>query len=92
MTDTKPDDHSEAPPDGAGEPKPEKRTVILGNGDQHVTVEGPDDLQQIAQVAAYFWLMVSPPDRVRVGFTAGSSLVTERSGPYEEQRGADEMG
>jgi hypothetical protein len=61
-----------------------KRRVLLSAGEQTVEVEGPDDIDTIAQLAGYFWLLTSPPQRVIVGFGAGSALVTERAATYQE--------
>jgi hypothetical protein len=64
--------------------EPEKRRILLSAAEQTVEVEGPDDIETMAQLAAYFWLLTSPADKVRFGFSAGSSLVTERAEPYTE--------
>lgn len=61
-----------------------KSRVLLSAGEQTVEVEGPDDIGTVAELAAYFWLLTSPPERVTVGFGAGSSLVTERAGVFRE--------
>lgn len=87
MADTEPDDKAEQGGEGSAEPKPEKRIITLVNGEQTVIMEGPDDLQTMAELAAYFWLLTSPPEKVTLGFSAGSSLVTERAEPYYEDRG-----
>lgn len=64
------------------EPKPEQtRRITLGHAEQTVTVEAPDDLQTIAELAAYFWLLTTPPEKVKLGFSAGSTLFTERADP-----------
>jgi len=82
--------------DGAPESKQERRIIQLVNGEQSVTVDGPDDLKTMAELAAYFWLLTSPTQKCSVGFAAGSTLVTERAEPYYEDRGGggegDEMG
>lgn len=69
---------------GSEELKEDKRRIVLCHGEQTVHIEGPDDLETIAKTAAYFWLLVSPPHQVKLGFTAGSGLVTERAEPYRE--------
>jgi len=76
-----PDNDAEKDPE---KPEPEKRRILLVCGEQTVEIEGPDDIQLLSELAAYFWLMVSPPTKTRLGFTAGSALVTERSEPYCE--------
>ncbi len=84
---------AEEPDNGAQEEpdktEPEKRRIFLSGNDQTVEIEGPDDIDTLAKLAAYFWLMVSPPQKVRLGFTAGSTLVTERAEPYAEAEGAE---
>lgn len=65
--------------------EPEKRRIYLASRDQVVEVEGPDGLDEIAKLAAYFWLLVSPPNKAQLGFTAGSTLITERGEPLETE-------
>lgn len=82
MTYEEPDNDDDTAPDACEEPKQEKRIITLVNGEQTVVLEGPDDLQTMAELAAYFWLLTSPPQRINLGFSAGSSLVTDRAEPY----------
>lgn len=84
LTGKEPDDTTEIGQKDSPDPKQERRIIQLVNGEQSVTVDGPDDLQTMAQLAAYFWLLTSPPQKVNVGFSAGSTLVTERADPYQE--------
>lgn len=65
---------------------PERR-ISLSCGDQAVVVEGPDDLDEIAKLAAYFWLLTAPPSPSRLGFSAGGTLITERADTWAEQGG-----
>jgi hypothetical protein len=96
MVDAEPDNNTGKEDNGAPESKQERRIIQLVNGEQSVTVDGPDDLKTMAELAAYFWLLTSPTQKVSTGFSAGSTLVTERAEPYYESRGgggdADEMG
>ena len=84
MAETEPDSSAERDDDGAAGPKQERRIIQLVYGEQSVTVDGPDDLQTMGELAAYFWLLTSPPAKVVSGFSAGSTLITERSDTYQE--------
>jgi hypothetical protein len=84
MADTEPDTETDEGDDSTAGSNQGKRTITLTAGEQSVYVEGPDDLATLAELAAYFWLLVSPPQKVAVGFTAGTTLVTERSAPHAE--------
>jgi hypothetical protein len=79
-----PDSGADIDPADSTEPKQERRIVQLTYGEQTVTVDAPDDLETVANLAAYFWLLTSPPQKVTLGFTAGSTLITERSETYHE--------
>lgn len=57
-----------------------KRRVALGYGEQHVEVEGPDALVDLAELAERLWKLTTPPASVRRALGAGSALVTELSG------------
>lgn len=57
-----------------------KRRVALGYGEQHVEVEGPDALAELAGLAERLWILSTPPESVRRALGAGSALITERSG------------
>jgi len=86
VAEEKSDNSAERDDAGGPEPKPERRVITLVQGEQTVVVEGPDDLQTMAEIAAYFWLLTSPPVKTSLGFGAGSTLVTERAEPYCEDR------
>jgi hypothetical protein len=74
------------------EPKPEQtRRITLGHAEQTVTVEAPDDLQTIAGLAAYFWLLTTPPEKAELGFSAGSTLFTERADPPAPAGGDEQV-
>jgi hypothetical protein len=75
-TETASDDDVQKPSD-----KEPTRRVMLSCNEQVVQIEGPDSLDEIAKLAAYFWLLVSPPKQAGLGFSAGSTLITERSTP-----------
>lgn len=81
MAKTEPPD--EAPADVEGQTlevslKLPKRRLQLHAGELSVDVEGTDDLDALAAVAERLWALVTPPHTaVTVGFSAGSTLVTE---------------
>lgn len=54
-----------------------KRRIYISYGDQAVDIQGPDSLDEIAKLAAYFWLLTSPPKIVSTGFSAGTGITTE---------------
>lgn len=62
------------------EQDPPRRRISLNAGDQHVEIEAPDDLDVVASLAASLWLLTSPPRTVRMGFAAGSTLITDLAG------------
>lgn len=72
------------------EQEPPRRRIHLAAGDQHVEVEAPDDLASIGALAASLWLITSPPRQVRMGFSAGSTLITDLAGDHTPDRGAEE--
>lgn len=84
------DTEDESDQEGDPNTKPVNRIISIANDGQVVTLEGPDDLKTMAELAAYFWLLTGPPKTVTLGFTAGSTLVTERSEPYYEPGQGDE--
>lgn len=63
----------------------QKRQIVLTSGEQTVVVEGPDPLAEITRTAAHLWLLVTPQRETRIGFGAGSTLITERSQPWQEE-------
>jgi hypothetical protein len=84
-----PETDTEETPDGDEKPRqePPKRRILIAHGAQTVELEGPDDLDELAKLAAYFWILTSPPKTARLGFCAGETLITERqTGEYEEDR------
>lgn len=60
-----------------------KRRIYISSGDQVVDIQGPDSLDEISQLVAYFWLLTSPPETLRTGFSAGTGLTTEISHEQE---------
>jgi hypothetical protein len=84
MADEEPDNGDNTELSECEEYKQEKRIITLVHGEQTVVIEGPDDLKTMAELAAYFWLLTSPAQKVSVGFSAGSTLVTDRADPYYE--------
>lgn len=49
-------------------------------------IEAPDDLDVVASLAASLWLLTSPPRTVRMGFSAGSTLITDLAGEHTGDR------
>lgn len=89
MADLEADSTADKDGESVEDPKQDRRIITLVNGDQTVVIEGPDDLQSMGELAAYFWLLTSPPQRVTLGFGAGSTLYTERAEPYREDEAGE---
>lgn len=92
MADT-PEAAAESDAETVSEPKetePPARRISLQYGEQSVEVVGPDDLPDIADTAAKLWALITPARPVQLGFTAGSTLYTERGLPYQGE--PDEQG
>lgn len=88
---TEPDIESEsAPVELKLEQETPRRRISLNAGDQHVEIEAPDDLDVVASLAASLWLLTSPPRTVRMGFSAGSTLITDLAGDNTADRGEEE--
>ncbi len=82
MSDTGTETDKETDPvseENSGQQTVPRRIIHLSQGEQTVIVDAPDSLEEIAKLAVSMWQLTSLPKPVGFGFTAGNSVITERS-------------
>jgi hypothetical protein len=57
-----------------------KRRIAITDGERGVEVEGPDTLPELGELAERLWALTAGPRTHRLGFSAGSTLITDLAG------------